>query len=257
MQSFPIYHLIIDFYYEWSFFSLMHDIYKPTIKTHPSSSFFFFFSFSFLIYVCCCWCYMTHIIIPPPSYDLNSLFQSQITTTTVPAHYMEYSCQITITLVNFIFIWSQVRSSKNAMQQARNDEDIEAQSKSAALLPKEEQSGQSNNNTNTDKNNSAANTNSSSLDSSVSIFYKYRYIEFGVAIAVFLASIIQLLVYSKAIPVKIESERAAHFVEFSVEAANGAFASFFAIVTYMAYNKIIERHADQVTGKYARMAIYY
>lgn len=103
----------------------------------------------------------------------------------VPAHYLEYSIQILITALNFIFIFQKNSNGKYLYE--------------------------------------------------TSLFLFIFQMIFAIITLVF--SIIQLLIFKGTIHTALEPERAAHFIEFSIEAANGLFALWYGFNTY---NKFLE-----------------
>jgi len=68
---------------------------------------------------------------------------------------------------------------------------------------------------------------------SYNAFYKYRYLELVVVLAIIILSVFQLFFYSDLISTDIGAERTAHFCEFVNEIMNGCFALWFACVIYL------------------------
>ena len=63
--------------------------------------------------------------------------------------------------------------------------------------------------------------------------YRLRNIEIGVAIFGLILSILTLIIFTGAIPMNMEKERAAHFCEFANDIFNGTFALCYAVLCYM------------------------
>jgi len=119
----------------------------------------------------------------------------------VPAHYLEYSIQIAISGVNFLFVIELMRRKKQ--------------------LESGTESGDG----------------SSSSSSYNQLIYKFIYLELVFAVLVILLSIFQLFFYSGLIQTGIEPERVGHFCEFVNEIANGMFALWYATSVYFDIQK--------------------
>eukprot|EP00013_Stygamoeba_regulata_P000558 CAMPEP_0177633940 /NCGR_PEP_ID=MMETSP0447-20121125/3107_1 /TAXON_ID=0 /ORGANISM="Stygamoeba regulata, Strain BSH-02190019" /LENGTH=282 /DNA_ID=CAMNT_0019135637 /DNA_START=164 /DNA_END=1010 /DNA_ORIENTATION=- len=78
------------------------------------------------------------------------------------------------------------------------------------------------------------------------LIYRLRYVEFTVALLVLALSVLQILIFSGAIPTTIEAERAAHFCEFTNEIFNGLFALMYAILAYTNVRKTIVHHYKEM-----------
>lgn len=79
------------------------------------------------------------------------------------------------------------------------------------------------------------------------IFFRFRYVELVAAVLIILLSILQLIIYSGRMHLKIGAERAAHFCEFVNEIFNGLFALFYAIVTYQQFRKRLNEHYERLS----------
>jgi hypothetical protein len=75
-----------------------------------------------------------------------------------------------------------------------------------------------------------------------SMVYKLRYLEMTVALLVLGLSMLTLVLYTGVIPLKIESERAAHFCEFTNEIFNGIFALAYAISCFTDVRNKLEKN---------------
>jgi hypothetical protein len=199
------------------------------------------------------------------------LFQLDPEEYEVYCHYMEYVCQITITLVNFVFIITALahnrKSKRNTSDQSNETQNsaqkVKEQFTQVFLLSESESSTQETNEpliANAEQystiQNSSFNQQTEQFKQQVmagtslqQTLYKYRYVEFTIAITVFVASILQLLIYSGAIKTGIEAERASHFLEFSIEGANAFFTAIFAVVAYLDYSSKADFHSKQLCGE--------
>lgn len=65
-----------------------------------------------------------------------------------------------------------------------------------------------------------------------SLYYKARWFEIAFAVVIFLASILELLIYSDRFSVGMEAERAAHFVEYLTESASACIALLYSVYSY-------------------------
>lgn len=177
----------------------------------------------------------------------------------VPAHYIEYSAQIPMALVDVIFVLQSFRAAPSARS---NDESHDALRATEDEHHADISSVVDDNDQPKDVVGRVIVVVAEQQQRSVGMF---QYIQGVVAIAagsnrfsyvcvdltahdefplcsIVIASVAQLLIYAEVIPVSIEPERASHFVEFITEAVNGVFAVWYGMILLTR----VERELDNV-----------